>query len=59
MLLVDLKNMAERERGGAPVAGCVLSVPGYYTQAERRAMLAAAQVGGYMARKRACGRERW
>ena len=44
MLLVDLKAIAEAE--GSPVSECVLSVPVYYTEPERNAMLAAAQVGG-------------
>lgn len=42
MLLVDLKLIAEAE--GCPVTECVLSVPVYYTEPERHAMLAAAQV---------------
>jgi heat shock protein 4 len=43
MLLVDLKEIAETE--GCPVTEAVLSVPVYYTEPERHAMLAAAQVG--------------
>lgn len=42
MLLVDLKEIAEGE--GSPVTECVLAVPTYYTEPERHAMLAAAQV---------------
>jgi molecular chaperone DnaK (HSP70) len=42
MVIVDLKRIAETE-GGAPVVDVALSVPVYYTEAERRAMLAAAQ----------------
>ena len=48
MLLVDLKAIAEAE--GSPVSECVLSVPVYYTEPERNAMLAAAQVGGMRGR---------
>ncbi|KAI3438271.1 hypothetical protein D9Q98_000706 [Chlorella vulgaris] len=44
MLLVDLKLIAEAE--GCPVTECVLSVPVYYTEPERHAMLAAAQIAG-------------
>lgn len=49
MVIVDLKKIAEKE-GGAPVVDCALSVPVFYTEPERRAMLAATQVGG------GCGR---
>ena len=42
MLLVDLKDIAAAE--GSPVSECVLAVPVYYTEPERNAMLAAAQV---------------
>lgn len=44
MVLADLRAMAIKGADGAEVAGCVLSVPAYFTQAERRAMLAAAEV---------------
>lgn len=44
MLLVDLKSIGEGE--GVPVSECVLSVPTYFTEPERHAMLAAAQVAG-------------
>jgi hypothetical protein len=42
MLLVDLKEIAAGE--GSPVSECVLAVPAFYTEPERHAMLAAAQV---------------
>ena len=45
MVIVDLKKVAELE-GGAPVVDCALSVPAFYTDAERRAMLAASQIAG-------------
>lgn len=45
MLLVDLKKIAEVE-GGIPVTDCVLSVPAFYTEAERYAMLNAAFIAG-------------
>ena len=45
MLLVDLRTLAEREHGAA-VSDCVVSVPVYYTEPERHAMLAAAQIAG-------------
>lgn len=44
-LLVDLKEIAEKEND-SPVTDVVLSVPVYYTEAERYAMLAAAQIAG-------------
>jgi heat shock 70kDa protein 4 len=44
-LLVDLKEIAEKEQGG-PVTDAVISVPVFYTEPERHAMLAAAQVAG-------------
>lgn len=44
-LLVDLREIAEKEQG-APVTEAVVSVPVYYTEAERHAMLAAAHVAG-------------
>lgn len=43
MLLVDLAEIGATD-SGAPVTECVLSVPTYYTEPERHAMLAAAQV---------------
>ena len=44
-LFVDLKQIAEQEQGG-PVSEAVCSVPVFYTEPERHAMLAAAQVAG-------------
>ena len=44
MLLVDMKAIAETD--GSPVTDCVLSVPTFYTEAERYAMLNAAQIAG-------------
>ncbi len=44
MIIVDLKHIAEAE-GGITVTDCCISVPTYYTEAERYAMLNAAQVG--------------
>ncbi|CAN6173292.1 unnamed protein product [Urochloa humidicola] len=46
MLLAYLKQLAEADLGGAPVADCVISVPCYFTQAQRRAYLDAAAVAG-------------
>ncbi|GFR48872.1 hypothetical protein Agub_g10723 [Astrephomene gubernaculifera] len=45
MVLVDLKRIAEAE-GGIPVTDCAISVPTYFTEAERYAMLNAAQIAG-------------
>jgi hypothetical protein len=45
MVLVDLKKIAEAE-GGIPVVDCCISVPAFYTEAERYAMLAAASTAG-------------
>lgn len=53
MLLVDLRELAAADGGGVPVTEAVLAVPTYYTEPERHAMLAAAQVRGGCA-----GRER-
>jgi len=44
MLLVDMKAIAETD--GSPVTDCVLSVPTFYNEAERYAMLNAAQIAG-------------
>ncbi|KAL4452428.1 hypothetical protein ABPG75_008090 [Micractinium tetrahymenae] len=44
MLLVDLKEIAEAD--GVAVSEAVLSVPTYYTEPERHAVLAAAQLAG-------------
>nr|CAB3468761.1 unnamed protein product [Digitaria exilis] len=46
MLLGYLKQLAEADLSGAPVADCVISVPCYFTQAQRRAYLDAAAVAG-------------
>ncbi|XP_066371101.1 heat shock 70 kDa protein 16-like isoform X2 [Miscanthus floridulus] len=46
MLLAYLKQLAEADLGGGPVADCVISVPCYFTQAQRRAYLDAAAVAG-------------
>lgn len=45
MILVDLKKIAETESGIA-VTDCAISVPTFYTEAERYAMLNAAQIAG-------------
>ncbi|KXZ55613.1 hypothetical protein GPECTOR_2g1163 [Gonium pectorale] len=45
MVIVDLKRIAEAE-GGIPVTDCAISVPTYFTEAERYAMLNAAQIAG-------------
>lgn len=45
MVLVDLKKIAEVETGTAPV-DCVLTVPVFYTEAQRYAMLNAGQIAG-------------
>lgn len=44
MVMVDLKSVAESD--GSPVTDCVIGVPTFFTEAERRAMLAAAHVAG-------------
>ena len=44
-LLVDLRELAEKEQG-TPVTEAVVSVPVYYTEAERYAMLTATQIAG-------------
>ena len=44
MLLVDLKSIADAD--GSPVTDCVIGVPAYLAEAERRSMLAAAHVAG-------------
>jgi len=44
-LLVDLKEIAEKEND-SPVTDAVLSVPVFYTEKERYAMLAAAKIAG-------------
>jgi heat shock protein 4 len=45
MVLVDLKAIAEKENG-SHVTDCVISVPCYYDEAERYAMLDAARIAG-------------
>lgn len=42
MLIVDLKSIADAD--GSPVTDCVLSVPVYFTEAERNSVLAAAKI---------------
>lgn len=44
MVLVDQKEIAEAD--GSPVSDCVISVPTYFTEAERYATLNAAQIAG-------------
>lgn len=43
-IIVDMKDIAEVD--GSPVTDCVLSVPTYYLESERYAMLAAAKIAG-------------
>jgi heat shock protein 4 len=43
MVLVDLKRIAEADTG-IPTTDCAISVPDYFTEAERYAMLNASQV---------------
>ncbi len=45
MVLVDLKKISEAETGVPPV-DCVLTVPVFYTEAQRHAMINAAQIAG-------------
>mmetsp|Transcript_35480 Transcript_35480/g.100452 ORF Transcript_35480/g.100452 Transcript_35480/m.100452 type:complete len:803 (+) Transcript_35480:247-2655(+) len=45
MILGDLKAIGERDMGGT-MTDCVISVPVYYTDAERHAMLDAARIAG-------------
>lgn len=45
-LLVDLREIAEKEQE-APVTDVVISVPVYYTEVERHAMLTAAHIAGF------------
>lgn len=44
MLLVDLKAIAHTD--GSPVTDCVVSVPSYFTAAQRKALLDATQIAG-------------
>ncbi|CAD7694806.1 unnamed protein product [Ostreobium quekettii] len=48
MVLVDLKGIVAAEQGVAPT-DCVVSVPAYYCEAERRAMLDACRIAGLKA----------
>ena len=43
-LIVDMKTIAEVD--GSPVTDCVISVPAYFLESERYAMLNAAQIAG-------------
>lgn len=43
-IIVDMKDIAEVD--GSPVTDCVLSVPTYYVESERYAMLNAARIAG-------------
>ena len=45
-VIKDLKHTAESNAGTSQLARCVLSIPCYYGQDQRRAVLAAAQVAG-------------
>ncbi|GAX78376.1 hypothetical protein CEUSTIGMA_g5818.t1 [Chlamydomonas eustigma] len=45
MIMVDCKHIVEVE-AGTTVTDCVISVPAYYDEAERRAMLDAASIAG-------------
>jgi heat shock protein 4 len=42
LLLAYLKQLTEADLGGTPVADCVISVPFYFSQAQRRPYLAVA-----------------
>lgn len=44
-MLVDLKEIAEKEHN-TPISDTVISVPAFFTEPERYAMLAAAQIAG-------------
>jgi putative beta-1,4-xylosyltransferase IRX14 len=46
MLLAYLKQLTDANLGSTPVADCVISVPCYFTQAQRRAYLDAAAIVG-------------
>ncbi|KAE8225021.1 hypothetical protein CF319_g2174 [Tilletia indica] len=46
MYLGKLRDTASRELGGAAVSDVVISVPNWYTDAQRRAMLDAAEIAG-------------
>lgn len=45
MILGDVKLIGERDSGG-PITDCVISVPVYFTDAERHAMLDASKIAG-------------
>jgi len=45
MILGDIKLIGERDSGG-PITDCVISVPVYFTDAERHAMLDASKIAG-------------
>jgi len=45
MLMLAMQKIAQDEQG-SPVTDCVLSVPAYFTDSERRAMLDAASIAG-------------
>ena len=44
-LLGELKNIGEKDQG-AKIADCVLSIPGFFTEQQRRAVLDAAHIAG-------------
>eukprot|EP00951_Prasinocladus_malaysianus_P048552 scaffold659831_cov50-Prasinocladus_malaysianus.AAC.1 len=46
MIMADLKAIGERENNNIPITDCVVSVPVYYTDAERHAMLDATRIAG-------------
>jgi len=46
MVLTDLKQIAESEMKGETVKDCVVSIPNYYTERERSAMLDAVEIAG-------------
>jgi len=46
MLLTDLKATAESEMEGSKMEDCVISIPSYYTEVQRKAMLDAAGIAG-------------
>ena len=45
MLLGELKTIAEADQG-ARITDCVIGIPVYFTDSERRAMLDAAAIAG-------------
>lgn len=46
MLMKCMQNIAQTDQGGAPVTDVVVAVPSYFTDAERHAMLDAANIAG-------------